>query len=273
MATLGFIVVLVVTVQMTNLKNNEKGPESLEFTFKGSLVTFFCFLSSFFVSWFAKKFFTKYYWLIIAISSFIYLMVLMIVNYTRELEIKKKHEEILRLYQALSDVLGNVDVANIDFSQVPFQYEIDSKTHEVNFIKLDTSMQGGKFNENSITLAQYSINKFFPESQWISKMDYPKRELIFKGLPKPPKVAMFPGSDYRPTSWIPLGLSGEGEIGWNMGDPKKSDMGISSFINEDGVSPGYVDLPSAPQCLVLGSTGGGKSIYVNQIVHIRKRIE
>lgn len=270
MITIVFIAVLLLTIQITNTKNDTKANEDiLEFNKKDSMIIFICFMSSFVLNKILElKAFKNYFWVIIGISFMVYLMILIIVNNNREKLIKKKQEQIIKIYQALIDILGKVDTENIDFTNTPFEYEEDKKLHTVCNIKLDTSLQGGRFNDNTITLSQYSINKFFPELQWTSIVDYPKRELTFKGLPKPPNIAKFPGSDYRPTGWIPLGLSGEGEVGWNMGDPKKSDMGSSSYINEEGKIPDYVKLPSAPQCLTLGSTGGGKSIWIYQEVEI-----
>lgn len=196
-------------------------------------------------------------------------MVLTIVNIWREESIKKKHDQILNIYQSLSDIFGRIDIEDVDYEDTPFKYETDKKTNNVNKIIIDTSQQNGKINDNTVTLAQYNINKFFPECQWTSELDHPNRTLTFIGLPKPPDLAKWMGSDYRPAGWIPLGLSGAGEIGWNLSNPKSKELGVSSYIDEEGHNPKYVDMPSAPQCLTLGSTGGGKSIWCGQIVEIK----
>lgn len=268
MSTFILVIILMLTVQLTNHKNAVKlNEELLRFDKKDSLIIFLCFLSSFIVNKIAKNYDFKKYWLIIGISAFVYTMVLVIVNINREQLIKRKQDQIIRVYQALVDIFGKVDIQNINYENLPFQIEEDPKLKTVSKIIIDMSLPEGRFNENSITLAQYSINKYFPELQWISNADYPKRELVFKGLPKPPKIAMFPGSDYRPASWIPLGLSGEGEVGWNIGDPK--DLGMSSYITEDGKVAKDVTMPSAPQAMCLGSTGGGKAIYIDQLIEIK----
>lgn len=271
MIIVAFFLILILTVQMTNKKNEaEPTDEMLTFERKDSLIIFGCLLFSIFLNWFSHKFFENIYFIILGISSGVFLMILIIVNINREAKIKRKHDQIIKVFQALTDVLGGVDIESINFSQVPFELEEDDKTGDINKIIIDTSISGGKFNENTIISTQYNINKFFPDSQWTSIMDYPKRLLTFKGLPKPPSIAKYPGSDYRPTGWIPLGLSGAGEVGWNIADPKGPIMGHSSYINDEGKIPDAVDMPSAPQCLTLGSTGGGKSIFVDQIVDIQK---
>lgn len=271
MIVFSFFIILALTLQITNKKNGASpSDEILEFERKDSLIILICLISSFLIDHIAKNFFKNIYTIILFISSGIFLMVLIIVNINRETLIKKKHDQIVKVFQALADILGRINESDIDFNDVPFILEEDPKTGNVNKIVIDTSVPGGKFNENTIILAQYSINKFFPDLQWTSIIDYPKRELTFKGLPKPPDIAKYPGSDYRPTGWIPLGLSGAGEVGWNIADPSKEDMGVSSYVNEEGKNPKYVNMPSAPQCLTLGSTGGGKSIWSEQKIQIKK---
>lgn len=272
MIVFSFFIALMVTTKITNQKNGAStNEEILEFERRDSLIILICMLSSFAINWIANAFFKSYYWVIFAVSSGLFLMILIIVNINRETLIKRKHDQIVKVFQALADILGRVEVEDIDFNDVPFSLEEDRKTGSINKITIDTSVPGGRFNDNTVILAQYSINKFFPDLQWTSLVDYPKRELTFKGLPKPPSIAKFPGSDYRPTGWIPLGLSGAGEIGWNIADPKDQDMGASSYVSEEGKVPEAVKMPSAPQCLTLGSTGGGKSIWVGQKVQIMKR--
>lgn len=265
-----FLLILAGTIQMTNIKNDAKASDdTLEFNRKDSIIIFCCMILSLLISFISKKFFKDFYMLILAISCGIFLMILIIVNINRESNIKKKHEQIIKVFEALQDIMGTVKREEIDFSNVPFSIEEDKKSGLINKILIDTSIGKCKVNDNTVILAQYSINKFFPELQWISEVDYPKRELVFYGLPKPPQIAKWPGSDYRPTGWIPLGLSGQGEIGWNVADPKE--LGTSSYIDEEGHIPNYVKVPSAPQCMTLGSTGGGKSIYIDQYVTICKK--
>lgn len=264
-----FILILLITVNIVNKKNNTKAnDEILTFSRSDSLIIFGCFALSILIDVVIRPLLPDIYMIIAGIGGAVFLAVLMIVNMNREKQIQKKHDEIIKIFQALSGILGKVKVEDIDFINPPFKYEFDPKSGNLNKIVVDTSIEGAKISDVTVEYAQIDVQKYFPECQWVSKLDAPNRELTFTGLPKPPKVAIFPGSDYRPTGWIPLGLSGAGEVGWNLADPK--DVGISSYIDEDGKNPETVKIPSAPQCMTLGSTGGGKSIWVGQIVSIKK---
>jgi hypothetical protein len=265
-----FVLALLLTVTITN-KKNEAAPtdNTLEFGRSDSLVIFLCFVSSILFQILLPKIplFQGRMLLVSLVVGAVYLMVLIIVNNNREKKIQHEHDQIIKLYQSMADIFGAVGVEDIDFANTPFKFEEDRKIHVVNSIVIDTSVPGLKINDNSIIYTQYSLNKYFPELQWTSEHDAPNRQLIYKGLPKPPSIANFPGSDYRPAGWIPLGLGGGNvEICWNLADQKE--MGFSSYISEDGEHAETLRLPSAPQCLTLGSTGGGKAIWVDQMVDV-----
>lgn len=263
-----FFMILLISVQITNKKNEaQNSAEVLDFGRKDSLFIIM-FLALAIIINMVRGYLPKYN-IVMVVYSGVFLMTMVILNKSREVKIKKKQQDIISVFEALSEIFGRVDVSNIDFENIPFEIEYDSKTGIVSNIVIDMSIEGGRFNENSIISAQYDINKRMPQFQWLSNADFPKRKLEFKGLQKPPTIAMYPGSDYRPTGWIPLGLSGEGEIGWNLSNPE--DKGSSSYILDNGAIPKTVKLPSAPQALTLGSTGGGKSIYTDQRIDIRKR--
>lgn len=261
MIVIVFILILLITINITNKRNEAKASdEVLEFEFKDSVAIFILFILSILINKFIKIFsLQKYSLYILLFSALFFTCSLIIINTNREKMIKRKHDQIINVYQALSDILGKVEVT---FENMPFIIEEDKKLKKINKIIIDTSNQNIRANENTITLSTYSMNKFFPDYEWMSKQNHQKRELQFIGLPKPPDIAKYPGSDYRPTGWIPLGVSGLGEVGWNLANPK--DLGISSFIDETGKPIGDVVMPSAPQALVVGSTGGGKAIWIEQ---------
>ena len=128
----------------------------------------------------------------------------MLFRSNREHKIKQKHEQILKVFQSLVDIFGNIPAEDIDFSNVPFKFKDDAKLHTINEIVIDTAVPGLKINDNSIIYAQYSLNKYFPELQWTSEHDAPNRQLIYRGLPKPPSLAKWVGSDYKPSGWSVL---------------------------------------------------------------------
>ena len=256
-----FVLVLIATVSITN-KKNEAAPtdEMLEFERSDSMIIFVCMLSSIALQFVLPHLLSRSHMLIATgIIASIYMCILIIVNMNREHKIKQKHEQILKVFQSLVDIFGNIPAEDIDFSNVPFKFKDDAKLYTINEIVIDTAVPGLKINDNSIIYAQYSLNKYFPELQWTSEHDAPNRQLIYRGLPKPPSLAKWVGSDYRPSGWIPVGLAGgNAEVCLNIADQK--DPGQSRYINDDGLQATTLKMPSAPQVMCLGSTGGGLSL-------------
>lgn len=292
MLTLAFLIALVATTVMINKKNNDNSQESLVFEKQDSLIIFGIFLFSILFDTVINKVINLPVVPIFIGGVAVYFLIFIVLNARREVIIKNRQDQIIKIYEALKDIFGSVDREDIDFGDIPFTFEIDKATKTVNYIKIDTSQDGIKSDENSITYAQYTINKFFTDFQWINTFSMQERELVFKGLPRPPRIAMWPGTDYRPADWIPLGVSGMGEVGWNLGNPK--DLGHSSYVNQfpmgdsleksqnanhkpkDGFKlpngswiAGTVESPSAPQAMCVGTSGGGKSVMINQCIIIK----
>jgi ABC-type multidrug transport system fused ATPase/permease subunit len=203
---------------------------------------------------------TNYYWPMLGIYTVICLSVFVVLNKIREKQIKEEHDQITLIFEALSKILGKQK--EIDFNDLPFSYE--GENGKIQKIIIDMK-DPDKFSDPVVTSGVFSLNKFFPYYQWISNVNFPKRECIFQGQKLPPDIAMWPGSDLRPAGWIPLGVAGSGEAGWNIANPK--DLGVSSYIR-DGERIGTVKSSSAPQGLCVGSTGGGKSIWIEQEVQV-----
>lgn len=266
-----FLMSLVVTTMMTNKKNDTATTdESLEFNTASSVQIFLCMVSSFLFQWISSLFSGNFRTVFALVMFGVYLCLMMVINITREKRLKERQDQIIRVYEALSDIFGRISREDMDFGKTPFSFEMDKKSGLINIITIDMASQDAKINDNSIIYAQYSLNKFFPEFDWISDLDAPNRQLKYQGIPKPPKMAKFPATDYRPSGWIPLGVAGSAdgvvEVGWNISDPK--DLGQSMYFDEEGHQAGTLELPSAPQCMTLGSTGGGKAIYVDQEIEI-----
>lgn len=268
-----FFLALVVCTFLTNKKNDAQATDAvLEFERSDSLMIFGCFVSSVFVQFVVLPLVPFMRDNILAVSGvfgLLYACIMVLVNVHRERKIQRDHEQILRVYQSLADIFGNVQPEDVDFANVPFAFEEDKKLDTINKIIIDTTKPGLKINDNTIIYAQYSLNKYFPDLQWISEHDAPNRQLIYTGLAKPPSIAHWPWSDYRAPGWIPIGLGGgPKEICWNMADEK--DPGHSSYLDENGNVCQTMKMPSAPQCLTVGSTGGGKAIWVGQVVELLK---
>lgn len=273
MIVAAFFIALVLCTAATNKKNNAQATDkNLEFERSDALLIFACMLSSLAIQAVLPAILPQYDDVKLPIAGGLllaYSCIMVLVNMHREHKIQREHDQILKVYQSMADILGNVQAEDVDFAKIPFSFEEDAKTGSINKIIIDTTKPGLKINDNSIIYAQYSLNKYFPDLQWVSEHDAPNRQLVYEGLPKPPGIAHWPWSDYRPSGWIPLGLAGgPKEICWNLADEKK--MGMSSYVDEDGHQVDTLKLPSAPQCMTLGSTGGGKAIALDQIVYVQK---
>lgn len=272
MVILACILALLGPIFVINSKNSAVATdENLSFDKIDSLSIFICIFSSILLQMVGKKIkIIDDNFLIFSLVCFgFYLTVFVIINKHREDFIKKRNENIIQIYQSMQSILGHFDIKSIDFSKVPFEFEEDKKTGSINKIIIDTVSPDVKINDDNALMSQQNLGKFFPEMQWTYEHNTKERRLSFLGLPTPPSLVYWPGSDYRPSGFIPLGLTGKGETGWSL-EIRGKDLGVSQFVNEDGNVAGNHILPSAPQTLCLGSTGGGKSIYINQIISILK---
>ena len=269
MFTFVFIILLSL---ITSINNNQKeitddNEASYRFDKRSIIIIFSCLIIGVLLDMFVKKYLKEQYFIILGIYSFVSLISLSVSNHFRIISIEKEREEIQQIFQIL-DSLVKIKGQEIDYNNIPFTIEYN-KGNKNQVDKIIVTMENPeKFTDNAITQAVYNFNKFLPYRQWVAEPDFPERVCLFIGNKLPPKIAYYPGSDLRPWNWIPLGLGGNGELGWNLG-AKEEDMGKSMYIYEDtGARADTVEVSKAPQCLTVGATGGGKAIWVDQIVDI-----
>lgn len=242
---------------------DEGNSDSYAFGKKDSLLLLSFFLISFLLNTFVT--YRKYDAIMVYALGGYFLVVFLttvITNQLRINQIEKKREEIQEIYRIIGDQLKFPISKNgkIDYNNVPF--EVKAEGEELNKITVHIT-DDRNFRDSNVTYAVSSLNENFNYRSWVSQVDFPSRKCTFIGQKLPPDLAMYPGSDLRPWNWIPLGLGGNGELGWNLG-AKDKDLGRSSFQYEDGVIAQNTKIPSAPQALTLGATGGGKAIWVDQ---------
>lgn len=168
------------------------------------------------------------------------------------------------LYEILDVLFPRIDLEEVDLINTPFQIKMKNK-EEMAEIKVYMTNQK-MFNDNIITQAIYALNKFLPYNAWTFKANMLEREIVFIGKNHPPKMAKYQGSELRPWNWIPMGVSEDGEIGWNLG-AKSKNMGNSMYIYDDGRRAVAMDIPKTAQGLTVGATGGGKAIWIHQEVY------
>lgn len=190
----------------------------------------------------------KIYWIICAIYAFIIIFTMIVLATFKKIIITKQREEIQQVFDVLEPVLPKN--TELDMNNPPFKLGYEKN----NINRITITINPNTFKETVATNLCLSLNKYLPNYEWVNEFDFAARECAFVGTPLPPNVAKYKGSWLRPTEFIPIGLSGLGEVSWNLNSIKNE--GRSNYIYEDGKVAKTVDTPSAPQALCVGSTGG-----------------
>lgn len=188
------------------------------------------------------------------------LLTMVILATIKRVIIERQRQELQQIFDVLAPVLPKN--AELDFNNPPFK--LGYEKHQVNRITIE--INPNTFKETVAVNLCLSLNKYLPNYEWMNEFDFAARECIFVGTPLPPQVAKYKGSWLRPAEFIPIGLSGMGEVSWTINSYK--DGGRALYVYDDGRKAQTVDSPSAPQALCVGGTGGGKAIYINQEVEI-----
>lgn len=252
-----FLVVLGMTTFITNKQNEvESNYEFLKWSSKDILIISATAGVALLLQILDGIFLPKFFMLVYLIGSVISLV---LVNKFREQYIQEYKKQLGQIIEAMGGLFKIKD-EEINYNDLPFKIEKDGDLVNKIIVQMKDPQ---KFNDGNCTNAVYSLKRYFPYYDWQYTTDFPKQECVFEGQKLPPDVAKWPGDDLRRSPFIPLGLSGDGEVGWAL---TSKGYGESSYVFEDGSVAGTAKLPSAPQALVVGSTGGGKSIWVDQEV-------
>ena len=159
--------------------------------------------------------------------------------------------------QKVFDVLGPALPKNAEFDINTLPFKLDYEDNKINRITMNI-INPTTFKEDLAISICLSLNKYLPDYEWVPEFDYAARECAFVGTPLPPHVARYPGSWLRPAEFIPIGLTGLGELAWVINSFKGE--GRSLYVYEDGKKAKTVDSPSAPQALVVGGPLGLNTI-------------
>lgn len=181
----------------------------------------------------------------------------------RKQRIEKTREEITQIYEILHNLVDKKG-KGVDFNNVPFTLE-----HKYNTInKIDVIVDPITFDDKYLPEYLNQLNNFLSTYTWNYELHLEERKVSFVGYDKPPTVARWQGSWLRPTRFFTLGITGKGEIAWMPDKVDKKKLGKSQFLDEMG-NPLQADmeLPVAPQGLICGATGGGKSVAVQNIIY------
>lgn len=256
MYLLAFFTVLGIITYITNKQNEvESSPEFLYWTLKDIYVIAGVFFIAVVLQIIAK--FIP--WFIIIIYCVVAATALLLVNKNREQYIIVYKNQVSQILEALGKLSPMKTKDEIDYNDLPFKLERDLHGNISRIVV--TMKEPNKFNDSNCTATVYTLKRFFPHCDWKFTCDFPKQQCVFEGMKLPPKIANWMGSDLRGSNFVPLGVSGSNEVGWNLANRQH---GISNFVWEDGERAEEIELPTAPQMITVGSTGGGKNIYLYQ---------
>ncbi|MGM0197327.1 hypothetical protein [Enterococcus sp. AZ180] len=271
MFILAFFLALSAVTYANNKINEVDGGNADSYTFdrNGQAIIGVSFLLSIFLNFAVKKFFIGVYWWAILAYGIAVFLALFIANDRRINAIKKKKEKLEEVFNILDMITKPRGIGEIDFNNMPFELKFDPLSKK-QIARIEFNNIDYKIFENKMIIAQSinALNKFLPYKTWIVEVDLENRFAAFIGNKNNPTIAYYPGSELRPHNWIPVGVNGLGELGWDLGADKKN-LGRSQFEYEDtGEVAGTVNMVSAPHGLTVGSSGGGKAIWMDEIVEV-----
>lgn len=245
LTSIAFIIGLLSAVSMLN---------SDALTRRESLIIGLFIVSSFAFDYFNSHNF-RLEWLtqlIVAACLLLPMIVFLIVSNER---FKKSEAEKVIVLQILQQFIKDIDTSTV---------HVEMKNGNPQFISfpIDTTYK----DEITSALIQ-KLQKIYPTMTWDGNTHMDEFEVRIEGYPPAPWPATYPGSEFRSWQWIPLGLNHLGEVGWNLG---AKNPGRSSYLYDGKETAETIESASAPQGLILGSTGGGKAISLDQSVLVRK---
>ena len=259
-----FILIFFIVVALGQFIGNKimnlsiEGEENYTYSKSEALYIALLFIFSVLAQIFVLKYFKDWYWYICLGYLMVAFIMMVIIISKKKITIEKQRTELQQVFEILQPTLGKN--AELDFNNPPFKLGYDKG--QINRISIN--IDPNTFKETVASNLCLSLNKFLPTYSWVNEFDFASRLCHFVGTPLPPPIARYKGSWLRPTEYIPIALSGLGELGWTINSVNKKKIGRSLYYYDDGDLAQSVILPSAPQAMAVGSTGGGKSIYVEQ---------
>lgn len=211
----------------------------------------------------------KYYWFIILVYFIAVLILMMMLSEMRKQALIKKREELDMVWQIIKPLITSSKDAELDYNNPGF--ELGYKHGNTNSIKIfiePTNFQGKKDLNSIMTPYLSQLDNFLPAFKWTFDLEHmSERYILFLGDDRPPLLAPWPGSWLRNFRFMPLGLSGKGEVAYTPDSVKDKINGRSQYKLENGEWAGRdKTLPSQPQGFVAGATGGGKSVLIQNVV-------
>ena len=248
-----FFVVLAIMQFTTNkiLKLSNENKISYSYSKRDGLIIF-GFLVAGIIMQLVLKVKGKTFLIVAGIYALAIVFTMIILATMKKVIVEKQKDEMKKIF----DVLGPVLPKNEEFDLNNLPFKVSYEGDKVNRVTIE--INPNTFKETVAVNLCLSFNKYLPDYEWVNEFDFAARECAFVGTPLPPHVARYPGSWLRPTEFIPIGLTGLGELAWVINSFKGE--GRSLYVYEDGKKAKTVDSPSAPQALVVGGPLGLNTI-------------
>ena len=253
MFILAFFIVIAVSQFITNkiLKVSDENTVSYSYTKKDGAVLFLFLAIAIGLQF--VKISGQTFWSLVGIYAVLLALTMCILAAIKKNIVEKQKDELQKVFDVLAPALPKN--AELDPNNPPFKLSYEKGN--INRITMDI-LNPTTFKEDLAISICLSLNKYLPNYEWVPEFDFAARECAFVGTPLPPHVAKYPGSWLRPTEFIPIGLTGLGELGWVINSYKND--GRSLYVYDDGKTTKTVDSPSAPQALVVGGPLGLNTI-------------
>ena len=254
MYILAFFIVFAVSQFLTNKLLNVSDENTISYSYsKRDGLIIFCFLLVGILLQVFAKLEGKIFWIVLGSYAFAILLTMIVLATMKKVIVEKQKEDMKKVFDVLAPALPKN--AEFDMNSLPFKLSYEN--NQINRITMDI-VNPTTFKEDLAITICLSLNKYLPSYEWVPEFDYASRECAFVGTPLPPHVARYPGSWLRPAEFIPIGLTGLGELAWVINSYKGE--GRSLYKYEDGKIAKTVDSPSAPQALVVGGPLGLNTI-------------
>lgn len=249
-----FIVIFFITVAMSqyiankmlNIDNDNK--DSYIFERKESLIIFIILLVGIILQLLSKiSIFNKLFWPLSGIYLCSSLITMMLVMSKKKARIEQVRVEITQIYEILQKLVDKKN-EGLNFNKVPF--ELSYKYGYVQQIKV--AVEPTTFDDKILSMLLQQLNSFLPKFEWNYEPHLEERYILLVGSDKPPNLARWPGSWLRHFRYMPIGISGDGEVGWQPDVIPKNRMGESQYLDEyNKPIPTNTKLPRQPQGLNL----------------------
>jgi len=192
---------------------------------------------------------TDVYFIVLGIYAIVTLLIIstqIVVQRKHIIDQREQAQPIYEILQSLVDKKG----AGLDYNNIPFKLK-----HKYGKVQeIDVTIEPTNFNAKNLELYTQQLNAFLPTFNWTYELHLEERHITFIGHDKPPDMARWPGSWLHHFRYMPVGISGDGEIAWKYDSVPKSKMSHSQYKDEHGNFIKLDDsLPTQPQGLVCGA--------------------